>query len=86
MIKTGDYVKLLVGGTPYKSINQGLAPKFMKVVVNKVNYMLPYNALFKVSSKCDPINKIANLETKPYAQIHIDFVKNNETFFQKIKE
>ncbi len=79
-----QYVKLKV--PEFNAIGQGERPEHLTIKVKGKIYQLKFGEVFKVSTKCDPENQIANLDAQPYKLIHQNFVNQLNNQFEIIKQ
>lgn len=77
-----DIVRLI----PPESVQKTGRPEIFRVKRNGQVYDLPWGADFRVSSHCDPDNKVGNLDAKGgYPLIHSQFVNKHESKFKPIQ-
>lgn len=82
-MKQNDIIRLK---TP-ESVKRTGKPEYMLVVKNGIQYKLKWGADFRVSNRCDPDNKVANLDHNgDYPLINKKFVKQHKNQFKLIKK
>lgn len=81
--KSGYIVRLK---TP-ESVKATGRPECMVVTKDGHRYELPWGADFRLSSHCDPENRVANLDAKGgYPLLHKDFYERYKSQFEIISE
>lgn len=83
MPQSNDIVRLK---TP-ESVKATGEPDCFRVTKNGEVYELPWGADFRVSSHCDPDNKIGNMDAKGgYPLIHTEFAEMHKSQFEIITQ
>lgn len=81
----GTFVKLIKPEFT-KTFGQGNPPEGLKISTSNQNYFIPWDSVLKLSETCDGKNKIADLESRPYPLLHINFYNDYKESFQIITE